>query len=415
MTQPRKRKEEMSVFVKLFQENMPANFLDMLEKGVKAVIEAELNDRIGAQTYERTENRRVYRNGIRQRKRELLTPLGKISIGIPKLREGAFFPNILEKFKRVDRALISIISQAYINGVSTRKMEKLFFELGIDRMDKSIVSRCSQTIEEEVLKWKSRPLDKVYSYIWVDAIYTKTRDESGVRSTAVLIAIGVKADGYRDVLGFHLGKKESSLNWKEFLQSLKQRGLERSELWISDQHDGLIKSIEECFPGQLRQRCIVHWMRNVMDKLNKSDKIWIIPLLQNIVNAENREVFNIYWQELLEIFSKKKNDHLLLWLEETYSEITAYLDFPPEHRSKIKSTNPIERQNEELRRRERCIRIFPDDYSCIKLFGAILQDVSENWTNNRIYLRNPIERIKEFRIEYTKLMNCKNNSNKDCG
>lgn len=405
MTQPKQRKEKLSGLVKFFQENNPENLLNILEIGIKAVIEAELNNQIGAHSYERTKNRTTYRNGVRARKNDLETSLGKVSVAIPKLRNGSFYPSIIEKFQRVDRAMVSIIGEAYINGVSTRKMERLFYDLGIDKMDKSLVSRCSMAIEEEVLKWKERPLDRVYSYVWLDAIYTKTRDESGVRSTAILIAIGLKEDGYRDVLGFHLGKKESALNWKEFLQSLKKRGLERSELWISDQHDGLIKSIEECFPGQLRQRCIVHWMRNAMDKVNKSDSQWMLPLLQNIVSAENKDIFDIHWKELLVSARNFKRNQLVTWLEDTYEEISTYLCFPPEHRSKIKSTNPIERLNEELRRRERCIRIFPDERSCIKLFGAILQDTSENWTCNRIYLRNPLERINEYRIEFIKAEN----------
>jgi transposase-like protein len=184
-----------------------------------------------------------------------------VEVKIPKLRSGSFYPSILEQYQRVDRALISIVSEAYFAGVSTRKMNHLFNDLGLSGIDRSFVSRCAAQIDGEVEVWKNRGLDRRYAYVWLDAIYTKIRTERGVHPTAVLIAIGLKEDGHRDVLGLNLGNRESYHNWKGFLQSLKVRGLERSELWISDEHDGLIKSIEECFPGQQRQRCIVHWMR----------------------------------------------------------------------------------------------------------------------------------------------------------
>ena len=215
---------------------------------------------LGANPYQRSAKRTNYRNGNRERKEPLVTGIGPVNISIPKLRKGSFYPSILQKYQRVDRALISIVSEAYIAGVSTRKINQLFEDLGLSNIDRSFVSCCAAQIDNEVKIWKNRRLDNRYAYIWLDAIYTKIRTEGRVNSTAVLIAIGVREDGHRDVLGLHLGNRESYYNWKGFLQSLKARGLERSELWISDEHDGLIKSIEECFPGQLRQRCIVHWM-----------------------------------------------------------------------------------------------------------------------------------------------------------
>jgi transposase-like protein len=162
--------------------------------------------------------------------------------------------------------MISIITGAYFNGVSTRKMNNLFSDMGLADIDRSLVSRCASQIDKEVQTWRDRKLDQRYAYVWIDAIYTKVRTERGVVSTAVLIAIALKEDGHRDVLGMQLGNSESHQNWKGFFQSLKARGLERSELWISDEHDGLIKAFHECFPGQLRQRCIVHWMRNAIAK-----------------------------------------------------------------------------------------------------------------------------------------------------
>jgi len=211
----------------------------------------------------------------------------------------------------------------------------------------------------------------------------------------VLIAIGLKEDGHRDVLGLHLGNRESYYNWKDFLQSLKLRSLERSELWISDEHDGLIKAIEECFPGQQRQRCIVHWMRNAQSKVSKTDLLWLMPLLKDLVGSRTIDSFELSWQKLSSVVSSNGKVKLQDWHDSSYHEISVYLEFPPSHWSKIKSTNPLERLNEELRRREKCIRIFPDEKSCIRLLRTILQGYSEDWTSGKLYLSEPMERIKE--------------------
>ena len=286
---------------------------------------------------------------------------------------------------------------------STRKMNQLFNDLNISGIDRSFVSRCAKQIDAEVEVWKNRALDTRYAYIWLDAIYTKIRTERGVVSTAVLIAIGLREDGHRDVLGLHLGNKESYYNWKDFLQHLKARGLERSELWISDEHDGLIKAIEECFPGQQRQRCIVHWMRNAQSKVSKTDLLWLLPLLKDLVGSRTVDSFELSWKELINTAQAKAKDKLLDWLDSTFHEISVYLEFPPSHWCKIKSTNPLERLNEELRRREKCIRIFPNEDSCLRLFGAILQGYSEDWTSGKLYLSEPLDRIRDHRKKSTAL------------
>lgn len=176
----------------------------------------------------------------------------------------------------------------------------------------------------------------------------------------MLIAIGLRKDGHPDVLGLHLGNKESYHYWKDFLQQLKARGLERSELWISDEHDGLIKSIEECFHGQQRQRCNIHWMRIAQSKVSKTDLIWMLPLLKDLVGSRTVDSFELAWKELINTVQAKGKDKLLDW---PFYKLSVYLEFPPSHWSKIKSTYPLERLNEELRCREKCIRIFPNEES----------------------------------------------------
>jgi transposase-like protein len=395
MTQHKARKINTEELVKIIQQTDNNKLLELLLHGINRFMDAEVSHILKAMPYERTGERNNYRNGYRKRKEPLKTSLGDIDISVPKLRQGSYYPSILEHYQRIDRALVSIISEAYFNGVSTRKMNNLFDEIGLSHIDRNTVSRCAAQIDEEVAAWRSRSLDQQYAYIWVDAIYTKIRIDNRVRSVAVLVAIGVKTDGYRDVLGFELGDKESSYNWKDFFQGLKERGLERAELWISDEHDGIIKAIEECFPGQLRQRCIVHWMRNALSKVPKSDLFWLTPALKDLVGSRTKDSFNLAWHSLLRVVESQGKNKLLDWLDDTYQEISVYLDFPSIHWGKIKSTNPLERLNGELRRRERSIRIFPDEKSCIRLFGAVLQEYSESWTSNKIYLLEPMARIQE--------------------
>ena len=203
MTQPKRSKNEMAEIVKLIHEAVPGDFVKVLGQGIQSIIDAELSAILGAKPYQRVEDRANYRNGYRVRKEPLSTGLGPVNLRIPKLRNGSYYPSILEQYQRVDRALISIISEAYFAGVSTRKMNKLFVDLGLENIDRSFVSRCAAQIDEEVEIWKNRQLDSRYAYIWLDAIYTKIRTEGRVNSTAVLIAVGVGAKKGNTALAIH--------------------------------------------------------------------------------------------------------------------------------------------------------------------------------------------------------------------
>jgi transposase-like protein len=237
MTQGRKNVSIEIEISKLFELlDVQPDLRSALQVMLQALIEAELSQEIGAGKYERNGNRKNLRNGYRRRKKPLQTGLGPLEISIPKLRWGSFYPTILERYQRVDRALMGVIQEAYIQGVSTRSMQKVFQRLGLTDLDKSTVSRLVQPVREAVERWRQRPLEARYLYVWLDALYVKLRREGLVQSVAVLVAIGVREDGRREVFGFQVGNNESYVNWKEFLQHLKGRGLVRAGLWISDDH-----------------------------------------------------------------------------------------------------------------------------------------------------------------------------------
>jgi putative transposase len=363
---------------------------ELVSNSLQALIDEEASEVIGAQKHERSETRKVYRNGTRPRK--IISQAGELNLKIPKLREGSFYPETIIKYQRVDRALIYVIYEAYINGVSTRKMEKLFKSFGISGLDKSTVSRLIQPIAEEIEKWKNRELQGEYIYVWLDGIYTKIRENGRVRKAVVLIAIGLRADGHREILGLHLNKRESYYGWKDLIQNLKQRGLINVGLWIRDQHDGLEKAIGECYPGQLQQRCLVHFQRNAFDKLSPKDMEWFAPLFKILLNAQTNEASHGAWSEIKKQCIERGLESFLDWLEESEGDLFNYLTYPESHWSKIRTTNPIERLNEEIRRREKSIRIFPHEKSCLFLIGSILVQQSESWENGRIYISNDLDK-----------------------
>lgn len=359
----------------------------ILQYSINEMIKRELSSKINAESYERNGERSNYRNGSRLR--ELKTSLGKIEIEIPKLRQGSFFPSILEKYQRIDRAMIYTIQEAYVNGVATRKMKKLFKDLEFGGLERNAVSEVVKPVIKIVSEWNNRKLESDYVYIWLDGISTNVRESGAVLEPSVLIGIGLRKDGFRDVLGFHINKKESYFGWKEFLQKLKKRGLKSSGLWIRDQHEGIAKSLAECFTGQLQQRCIVHWQRNLMDKLNSKDKEKYGSKISAFVNSSTVEQFKETEKSLLRLF----DEHFIYdWLEETLPQISNYAIYPENHWRKIKSTNPIERLNEDIRKRERNIRIFPNEKSCELLIGAILSEKSEEWVSGKTYIGKDLEK-----------------------
>ena len=365
------------------------NFLlKCLEAGLSSIIEAEVASQIGAKPYERNLTRNTSRNGYRERTSGLKTSLGKIALQIPKLRNGSYYPSFLEdqRYSRVERSLIGVIQQAYIQGVSTRGMEKLFHELGIDKLDKSTVSSLIQPLFQEVENWRNRSLDNKYKFIWLDAIYMRVREDGAIRKKAVLVAIGVNYENRREVLGCSIGQSEAETNWFDFLKTLNKRGICKANLWICDAHEGLNNAVSKIFPGQLTQRCIVHWQRNFLDKLNSKKKVIISSKLSTFVRSRSKFEFETNLEILKNTVKENLDDNQQDWFFDTVDEILNFLIFDEKYYNKIKSTNPIERLNEELRRREKKIRIFPNCKSMMILVASILQQFSDEWVTGRKYI-----------------------------
>ena len=359
---------------------------DLIREGVRAVIqaviEAEVTQRIGAKPYERSPERVTQRNGYRER--PYATRVGEVTLQIPKLREGSYFPSFLEPRRRAEKALLAVVQSAYVEGVSTRKVDGLLQSLGLTSIDKSEVSRICQALDEPVKAFRERPLEGDYPYVWLDATYLKVRQNHRVVSMAVVIAIGVRATGEREVLGFAVGASEEVSFWLEFLRSLVHRGLRGVQLVISDAHEGLKAALGQVLSGAAWQRCRVHFMRNVLAHVTKADRSVIAAALRTIFAQPDRAAAG---QQLALVAEKMgprwpKAAELLREAEE---DVLAYMAFPEAHWTRLYSTNPLERLNKEIKRRTNVVGIFPDVAAVERLVGAVLMDIDDEWQIDRHY------------------------------
>lgn len=353
---------------------------DYLREAVRvltqALIEVEGSQEIGANRYERREQRRTYRNGYRDRLWE--TRVGEVPLRIPKLRDGSFFPSLLEPRKRSEKALLAVIQQAYIKGVSTRKVDDLVRALGLSGVDKSKVSRICKQLDEVVSSFRNRRLEPEYPYIWLDALYLKVRHNHRVVSQALVIAIGVRSTGERDILGFELGASEEEAFWVSFLRGLGQRGLTGVQLVISDAHNGLKAAIQRVFTGVSWQRCRVHFMRNVLAHIPKVDKALVAALIRTIFAQPDRQAAGAQLQQVAQAMAERWPQATEL-LVDAEDDILAYMAFPQPHWTRIYSTNPLERLNKEVKRRSKVVEVFPDGPATIRLVGAVLLEIDDQW------------------------------------
>ena len=350
---------------------------------LNSIMEQELQMQVGAGRYERTDGRRDIRNGTRPRRFD--TRMGSLNLHVPRLRENSYSPSFLERYTRCEAALMAVIQEAFVCGVSTRKMEKVVEQLGVTSLSKSNVSEICRALDDAVETFRTRPLTESYPYLQFDAVYEKVRVDGRVQSQAVVVCYGVTMCGVRELLGMDIVDTESYSSWSGFFRSLLERGLKGVKLVSSDAHVGLKKAIHEIFLGAAWQRCKVHFLRNVLAPVPKHLKLAVAADLKKIYQAETRSEGSGIATEIATKYAKscsRAMDILLDGVEDTLM----YLDFPSEHFSKISSTNPIERINREIRRRTRVVGIFPNIASAIRLIGSVLLDQTEEWSTQKGYM-----------------------------
>lgn len=354
----------------------------LTQRTFQELIDAEAETVIGAAPYERSGARTTQRNGTRSR--VLSTTAGDLDLKIPKLRAGSFFPALLERRRRIDQALFAVVMEAYVHGVSTRKVDDLVKALGADTgISKSEVSRICQDLDEDVTEFCGRKFnDTTYPYVFVDATYCKARVGRRVVSQAIVVAIGVAADGRREVLGFQVGDTESEPFWTQFFRDLKARGLDGVQLVISDAHAGLIRSIQVAFQGAAWQRCRVHFMRNVLARVPKVAGPMVAAIIRTIfVPRGKRELVHAQFDEVVTMLRRSHPGAGQL-LEEAKEDLLAFTEFPSAHWQQIWSTNPLERVNKEIKRRTNVVGTFPNPEALLRLAGHVLIEQHDEWASS---------------------------------
>lgn len=356
----------------------------LLEQVLNQVLQAQVEEQLGAARYERNEERKGYRNGFYNRK--LTTRVGRLTLRVPRTRNGEFSTELFQRYQRSEQALVLALMEMVVNGVSTRKVTQITEELCGTSFSKSTVSSLCQGLDPIIEEWNNRSLDEhTYPFVLVDALYTKVRENGRVRSRAVLMATGVNEKGYREILGIRIGNSESQDSWNNFFSWLKQRGLQGVDLVVSDQHSGLVNAIERQFQGCTWQRCQTHFIRNILDQTPKAVRDELLEDLRSILHAPNKETARFLLDQTLTKWEQKAPKAMEI-LEEGFEDAIAVLDLPKRYHKRLRTTNGVERLNQEIRRRERVIRIFPNRDSVIRLVGAVLIEIDENWTSGRRYL-----------------------------
>jgi putative transposase len=353
---------------------------------LQALIDLEASEVIGAGRYERTESRTTHRNGTRSRL--LSTKAGDVELAIPKLRHGSFFPALLEPRRRIDRALWAVIMEAFVHGVSTRKVDDLVAALGIDAgVSKSQVSRICSELDVAVSEFRERHLDHIeFPYLFLDATYVKAHHGAQVVAKAIVIATGVARDGNREVLGLAVGDSEDKAFWTAFLRSLRSRGLGGVRLVISDAHEGLRGAVDKVMLGAAWQRCRVHFLRNVLAKVPKASAEMVAAAIRTIFAQPDAGAVA---DQLDSIAGKLGRQFPVVeqMLRDAAVDICAFAAFPQAHWKKIWSTNPLERVNKEIKRRTNVVGIFPNEPAVIRLAGSVLLEIHDEWqVSERRYL-----------------------------
>lgn len=365
------------------KETKDQAFTKLLEEILNQVLLAQSAEQLGAAPYERSEQRTAYRNGFRDR--DLTTRIGTITLRVPRHRNGEFSTSMFQRYQRSEQALILAMIEMVINGVSTRKIENVTEELCGKSFSKSTVSNLCKQLDPIVKAFQNRQLEKHYPFLVVDAIYLKVRENGRVRSKGLLIAKAVNELGHREIIGFQMANSESETSWSDFFSYLQERGLADVDLVVSDNHKGLVKAIQKHFQGAAWQRCQTHFSKNILDKTPKRLKAEVKAHLRSIYDARDINEARRLLGETLVKFEQSAAKAMNL-LEEGFEDILAVIGLPEKYRKRLRTTNSIERLNEEIRRRDRVIRIYPNEASAIRLIGALLIEHDEKWSTGRKYL-----------------------------
>jgi transposase-like protein len=380
---------------KQLEQTNPDLLRERLAAFVGQLMGAEVDAICGAGYGERSSERVNSRNGYRPRDWD--TRAGTIELAIPKLRSGSYFPDwLLDRRRRAEQALISVIATSYLLGVSTRRVDKLVQTLGLEGISKSQVSRMAKVLDAEVEAFRTRPLDVgPYVYLWLDALTMKVREGGRVVQVAVVVATSVNADGQREILGVDLVTTEDGAGWLAFLRSLVARGLSGVRLVISDAHEGLVEAIGSVFVGAGWQRCRTHFANNLRAKTPKHAWPMVAGMLKSVFEQPDADAVHRQYREVCAALEGKFPDALAL-LEAAETDVLAFTAFPVEHWKQIRSNNPQERQNKEIRRRTDVVGIFPDRTSVIRLVGAVLAEQHEEWACGRRYMS--VESLAKARV-----------------
>jgi putative transposase len=353
----------------------------LLEKILDQVLQAQATDQVQAQPYQRTVKRRGYRNGTRTR--PLITRVGTLTLHVPRLRSGEFSTELFSRYQRSEQALVLALMEMVVNGVSTRKISAVTEELCGVEFSKSTVSDLCKQLDPIVGAWNNRSLrEHKYPFVMADAIVVKVREDDRVFSRAILVAIGFNEEGQREVLGMMVGNSETEESWREFFSWLKSRDLRGVDFVISDSHAGLVKAVKAAFQGCTWQRCQVHFMRNLLGATPKKLHEELRKRVRGVLDASDQKTARMLATQVIEEYRERAPKAIEI-LENGFDDVTAVLVLPEAYRRRLRTTNDIERLNEELRRRENVIRIFPNRESATRLMGALMMELDEKWQANR--------------------------------
>lgn len=375
--------DERMTLIELVEKDADNDLVrEMLAFAAERLMEMEVEAATGAPKGVPSPVRSVQRNGYRSRGWE--TRAGRIDLAIPRLRRGSYFPSFLEPRRTAEKALVAVIQEAYVQGISTRSVDELVRAMGGAGISKSQVSRLCSEIDERVQAFLNRPLEGAWPYLWLDATYIKVRDSGRIVSRAVIVAVAVNDDGRREVLGVSTGPSEAETFWTDFLRSLADRGLRGVKLVVADDHKGLRAAARRVF-NATHQRCRVHWMRNALAHASAKQRTAVAAMLKTIFAQETKAEAEAQWNVVADAL-REKNHKLGAMMDASRDDVLAYMDFPKHHWAQISSTNPLERVNKEIKRRSDVVGIFPNDDAIIRLVGALMLEQSDEWAVARRYM-----------------------------